>query len=116
MKFHIIHLVHAVWIDNNPDKSELSGFRNPLEFKAESGIRIVILPTDINPKRGPWPPPILGIMCIEYAEFILDTSFGPPPILFTFLRFWSQLKGVTFAITECAHRLYGSRDALPIPL
>ena len=28
-------------------------------------------------QRGPWPP-ILGIMCITYAEFILDTSFGPP--------------------------------------
>ena len=24
-------------------------------------------------------PPILGIMCIKYAEFILDTPFGPPP-------------------------------------
>ena len=23
--------------------------------------------------------PILGIMCIKYAEFILDTPFGPPP-------------------------------------
>ena len=23
-------------------------------------------------------PPILGIMCIKYAEFILATPFGPP--------------------------------------
>ena len=26
----------------------------------------------------PPPPPILSIMCIKYAEFILDTPFGPP--------------------------------------
>ena len=33
--------------------------------------------------------PILGIMCIKYGEFILDTPLWPPPppILFTFLRF-----------------------------
>ena len=27
---------------------------------------------------GALAPPILGIMCIKYAEFILDTPFGPP--------------------------------------
>ena len=30
-------------------------------------------------RGGLGPPPILGIMCIKYAEFILDTPFGPPP-------------------------------------
>ena len=28
--------------------------------------------------EGALAPPILGIMCIKYAEFILDTPFGPP--------------------------------------
>ena len=37
--------------------------------------------------EGALAPPILGIMCIKYAEFILDTPFGPLPILFTFLLF-----------------------------
>ena len=29
-------------------------------------------------QRGPWtpPPPPILIMCIKYAEFILDTPFG----------------------------------------
>ena len=30
-------------------------------------------------KEGALVPPILGIMCIKDAEFILDTPFGPPP-------------------------------------
>ena len=29
--------------------------------------------------EGALAPPILGIMCIKYAEFILDTPLGPPP-------------------------------------
>ena len=28
--------------------------------------------------EGALAPPILGIMCIKYAEFILDTPFGAP--------------------------------------
>ena len=32
--------------------------------------------------EGALAPPILGVMCIKYAEFILDTPFGPPQSCF----------------------------------
>ena len=62
-------------------------------------------------QRGPWPPPILGIMCIKYAEFILDTPFGPPK---SCLRSYASVGccGAMGPILCCGTLLAGSAPSL----
>ena len=52
--------------------------------------------------EGALVPPILGIMCIKDAEFILDTPFGPPQP--TFLMCMDYLASLNLCLAKIYHR------------
>ena len=56
------------------------------------------------------PPPTLGIMCIKYAEFILDTPYGPPQsCLHSYASVYLSITISLFNHFTCAQLVDGCR-------